>query len=114
MPLTSLPPLSAVRGAVPTPSIDREALRQRGQEAGGSAQALVSVATPTASLIWSRLPQDRVVPPDNTYGPLLSITSTPATKAEPTEAPQRVQAWSTAPAGDAISRQMARNEFRSA
>lgn len=112
MPLTSLSPLSAVRGAVPTPSIDREALRQRGQEAGGSAQALVSVATPTASLIWSSLPQDRVVPPDNTYGPLLSITSTPAAKAEPTEAPQRVQAWATAPAGDAISRQMALNEFR--
>ena len=65
-----------------------------------------------ASLIWSSLPQDRVVPPDNTYGPLLSITSTPAAKAEPTEAPQRVQAWATAPAGDAISRQMALNEFR--
>ena len=46
MPLTSLSPLSAVRGAVPTPSIDREALRQRVQEAGGSAQALVSVAAP--------------------------------------------------------------------
>lgn len=112
MPLTSLSPLSAVRGAVPTPSIDREALRQRVQEAGGSAQALVSVAAPTASLIWSSLPQDRAVPPDNTYGPLLSITSTPAAKAEPTEAPQRVQAWATAPAGDAISRQMALNEFR--
>lgn len=128
MPLTSLSPLSAVRGAVPTPSIDREALRQRVQEAGGSAQASVSVAAtalnlaaddaaPTASLIWSPLPQDRVVPPDNTYGPLVSVAWGSGPKTElpdsPATEPQRVQAWATAPAGDAISRQMARNEFRS-
>lgn len=129
MPLTSLSPLSAVRGAVPTPSIDREALRQRVQEAGGSAQASLSVAAtalalaagdaaPTASLIWSPLPPDRVVPPDNTYGAsgLFSITQTPAS-VQPsdlsTRLPKLEPAWSQAPEGDAISTLMHSNYTRS-
>eukprot|EP01041_Mallomonas_annulata_P033502 gene33502-56136_t len=124
MPVTLPSPLNAARAATPMAPIAREALRQRVQEAsarpqpsqpavvGASSITLQDAAT-TASLVWSALPPDRAVPPDNTYSATGSLNFTSVTTTDWREAlPKLEQLWANAPAGDAISRQMESNQLR--
>ncbi|RLJ37447.1 hypothetical protein C8C98_1158 [Acidovorax sp. 106] len=124
MPVTLLSSLTGARAATPMAPIDREALRQRVQEAsarpqpsqpavvGASTITLQDAAT-TASLVWSALPPDRAVPPDNTYSATGSLTFTSVTTTDWRETlPKLEQLWANAPAGDAISRQMESNQLR--
>lgn len=128
MPVTQLSALATARTTT-TVNVDAGALRQRVEEAAakqlstapdasGASTPVALLASPAPSLVWSALPADRVVPPDNTYGAsgLFSITQTPAS-APPDDLsalfPKLAPAWSQAPADDATSSLMERNYIRS-
>lgn len=128
--MTQLSSPATARTTITTVNVDSAGLRQRVQEAAArqlSADPATAVAgaasattqlTATASLVWSALPPERVVPPYNTYGAsgLLSITQTPTTSRADALSnlfPKLESAWAQPPEGDAISSLMERNYTRS-